>query len=69
MFIKVKLKFALDEAMKAQRRSRYVILLSLTSMLKGGGWLTSHLTILSPGKRPRTHYIGGWVGPTAGLDG
>ena len=24
---------------------------------------------LFPGKRPSTHYIGGWVGPTAGLDG
>jgi hypothetical protein len=24
---------------------------------------------LSPGKRPRTHFIGGWVGPRAGLDG
>jgi hypothetical protein len=24
---------------------------------------------LSPGKRPGTHCIGGWVGPKAGLDG
>jgi hypothetical protein len=24
---------------------------------------------LPPGKRPGTHCIGGWVGPTAGLDG
>jgi hypothetical protein len=23
---------------------------------------------LPPGKRPVTHYIGGWVGPRAGLD-
>jgi hypothetical protein len=25
--------------------------------------------VLPPGKRPRTHCIGGWVGPKAGLDG
>jgi len=24
---------------------------------------------LFPGKRPGTHFIGGWVGPRAGLDG
>jgi hypothetical protein len=24
---------------------------------------------LSPGKRPGTHYIGGWVGPSASVDG
>jgi hypothetical protein len=24
---------------------------------------------LSPGKSPGTHFIGGWVGPRAGLDG
>jgi hypothetical protein len=24
---------------------------------------------LPPGKRPGTHFIGGWVGPRAGLDG
>jgi len=23
---------------------------------------------LPPGKRPGTHYIGGWVGPSTGLD-
>jgi len=23
---------------------------------------------LTPGKRPGTHYTGGWVGPTAGLE-
>jgi hypothetical protein len=27
------------------------------------------LAALHPGKRPGTHFIGGWVGPTAGLDG
>jgi hypothetical protein len=24
---------------------------------------------LPPGKRPGTHFIGGWVGPRVGLDG
>jgi hypothetical protein len=24
---------------------------------------------LTPGKRPGTHFIGGWVGPRTGLDG
>jgi hypothetical protein len=27
------------------------------------------LTALHPGNRPGTHYIVGWVGPRAGLDG
>ena len=26
-------------------------------------------TALPPGKRPGTHFTGGWVGPRAGLDG
>jgi hypothetical protein len=26
-------------------------------------------TALPPGKRPDTHFIGGWVGPRASLDG
>jgi hypothetical protein len=38
--------------------------LSLTSTLDGGGWSTPR-----PRERPVTHYIGGWVGPRAGLDG
>jgi hypothetical protein len=25
--------------------------------------------VLPPGYRPGTHFIGGWVGPRAGLDG
>jgi len=24
---------------------------------------------LPPGKRPSTHFAGGWVGPSAGMDG
>jgi hypothetical protein len=36
-------------------------------MRVGGQLLTP--TALPPGKRPGTHFIGGWVGPRAGLDG
>jgi hypothetical protein len=36
----------------------------LTSALAGGEWSASR-----PGRfTPRTHWIGGWVDPTAGLD-
>jgi hypothetical protein len=32
-------------------------------------WLTSHPgRFFSPGNNPGTHWIGGWVGPRAGLD-
>jgi hypothetical protein len=35
-----------------------------TSAVAGGEW-----SALPPGERtPDTHWIGGWVGPTAGLD-
>ena len=43
-------------------------MLSLTSALDGGGWLVTRLGRLSPGERPGTHYIGGCMGPNAGLD-
>jgi hypothetical protein len=36
--------------------------------MRVGGQLHSPAA-LPPGKRPDTHCIGGWVGPTAGLDG
>jgi hypothetical protein len=35
----------------------------------GGEWLTSRTWRFTPGERaPGTHWIGGWVGPRAGLD-
>jgi hypothetical protein len=47
----------------AQRGSRGVTLIfSLTSALDGA------LASLSAGKRTSTHFVGGWVGPRAGLD-
>jgi len=35
----------------------------LTSALEGGKW-----SALRPGRAPGTNWIGGWVGPRAGLD-
>jgi hypothetical protein len=41
----------------------------LTSAIVGGEWSASHPCRYIPGERaPGTHWIGGWVGPRAGLD-
>jgi hypothetical protein len=41
----------------------------LTSALVGGEWPASRPCHFIPGERaPGTHWIGGWVGPRAGLD-
>jgi hypothetical protein len=41
----------------------------LTSALDGGEWSASRPCCFTPGERaPGTHWIGGWVGPRAGLD-
>jgi hypothetical protein len=41
----------------------------LTSALAGGEWLASRLGRFTPWERaPGTHWIGGWVGPRAGVD-
>jgi hypothetical protein len=41
----------------------------LTSALVGGEWSASRPVRFTPGERaPGTHWIGGWVGPRAGLD-
>jgi hypothetical protein len=41
----------------------------LTLALYGGGWSASHTGRFTPSERaPGTHWIGGWVGPRAGLD-
>jgi hypothetical protein len=40
-----------------------------TSALVGGEWSASRTGRFTPGERaPGTHWIGGWVGPRAGLD-
>jgi hypothetical protein len=41
----------------------------LTSALAGGEWSASRHCRFTPGEStPATHWIGGWVGPRAGLD-
>jgi len=41
----------------------------LTSALDGGEWSASRLGRLTPREKdPGTYWIGGWVGPRAGLD-
>jgi hypothetical protein len=41
----------------------------LTSELVGGQWSASRSGRFNPGERaPGTHWIGGWVGPTTGLN-
>jgi hypothetical protein len=41
----------------------------LTLALDGVKWLASHSGRFIPGERASgTHFIGGWVGPRAGLD-
>jgi hypothetical protein len=42
---------------------------SFTSTIDGGEWSDSRPGRFMPGERvPGTHWIGGWVGPGAGLD-
>jgi hypothetical protein len=41
----------------------------LTSAIYGSEWSASRLSRFTPGERALdTHWIGGWVGPRAGLD-
>jgi hypothetical protein len=41
----------------------------LTSSLVGGEWSASRLGRFTPGeKATNIHWIGGWVGPSTGLD-
>jgi hypothetical protein len=41
----------------------------LTSALVRGEWSASRHGRFTPGERtPGTHWVGGWVGPRAGLD-
>jgi hypothetical protein len=48
---------------------RYSSTLSLTSALDGVGGQRHASATLLPGKRPDTHFVGGWVGSRTGLDG
>jgi hypothetical protein len=51
--VKVKVKFTLEQAMKAHRGRRGIALLFLlTSVLDGGGWSAPRLGRFTPGKDP-----------------
>ena len=67
MHIRVKVKFALERATKAQRSTG--IALSLTSALDGVGGQRHSPTGLPPGKKLGTHSRGGRVDPRASLNG
>jgi hypothetical protein len=47
----------------------YSAILSLTSVLDGVGGQRHASAALPAGKRSGSNFIGGWVGPRAGLDG
>jgi len=66
--IDVKVKFTLEQAMKAQRESRGVALLFF-NLDAGWGWVVNATPRpLYSRERPGTHCLGGWVGHRAGLD-
>jgi hypothetical protein len=52
-----------------EEQCRYTTTLSLISALDGVGGQRQTPAALHLGNRPGTHCTGGWVGPTAGLDG
>jgi hypothetical protein len=55
--------------MKAYGEVEVTIDVLLTSALVGGEWSASRPCRFTPGERTLgTHWIGGWVGPRAGLD-
>ena len=62
-------KFSLEEPMKSLRRVQVQLYSVFNSALEWGGCLTAGPGRSTPGKEPKTHFIGGWVGPRAVLDG
>jgi hypothetical protein len=65
----VKVKFTLEQAIKAHEGSRGIALFFNHGTKWGVGGQHHALATLHPGKRPGTHCTGGWVGPGASLDG
>jgi len=69
-----KVKFTLERVTKVQCGSRVKALFfphprRYLGGGGGGGLVSSPPRPRYPRKRPGTHFIGGWVGPKAGLDG
>jgi len=50
--VKVKIKFTLEQATKAQRGSRVIALLFFNLEARWGGWLTPRPGRFNPGKDP-----------------
>ena len=66
--VKVKVKFTLEQAMKAQRGS--TLLYSFLNLSTRWSWVVNATSQpLYSQERPSTHCIGVWVGPRASLDG
>ena len=67
--VKVKVKFPLEQAIKAQRGSRGIaILFLLTLALDGGGCPTPYRGRFIQGKRLSAHRTEGWAGLEAAVD-
>jgi hypothetical protein len=69
--IKTKLFLCLTKYhfMKAYCGSGGIVHAFLTSALDGGGWSASRSGFFILKERaPATHWIGGWVGPSAGMN-
>jgi hypothetical protein len=50
-----------------EREFTYIFTLSLTSAIDGVSVQRHVPAALTPGKKPGTHFTGGWVGPRAGV--
>jgi hypothetical protein len=69
VWVKVKVKVTLKQTKKAQRGSRGIALLFLSPRRWMGMSGQRHALAALPPGRPGTHCTGGWVSPTAGLEG
>jgi hypothetical protein len=54
-YVKIKVQFTLEEAMKAQRGSRGTLYSFFNLGTRWGGWSTPRPRLFNPGKRPSTH--------------
>jgi hypothetical protein len=67
--VKVPLCLTKHHAIKTHWWSGGISQLTLTSALDGGEWSASRPgRFISSERAPSTHWVGGWVGPKAGLD-
>jgi hypothetical protein len=63
------LKFSVDQCLKAQRGTDAKLYSSFKLCDKWGVWSAPRPDRFTPRERPSTHFIGGWVDNTDGLDG